>query len=77
MFATTREDEFELRTRGATYAEIAAAGGGILSTTRGVRAAPREVLVQRLERHLDRFLELGTTTVEAKTGYGLSLEAEL
>lgn len=77
VFATTREDEFELRTRGATYAEIAAAGGGILSTTRGVRAAPREVLVQRLERHLDRFLELGTTTVEAKTGYGLSLEAEL
>jgi imidazolonepropionase len=77
IFATTREDEFELRTRGATYAEIAAAGGGILSTTRGVRAASREELEGRLVRHLDRFLELGTTTVEAKTGYGLSLEAEL
>ena len=77
VFATTREEEFELRTRGATYAEIAAAGGGILSTTRGVRAAERETLEARLERHLDRFLELGTTTVEAKTGYGLSLEAEL
>jgi imidazolonepropionase len=77
LFATTREDEFELRTRGASYAEIAAAGGGILSTTRGVRAASREELVERLQLHLDRFLELGTTTVEAKSGYGLSLADEL
>lgn len=77
VFATTREDEFELRTRGATYAEIAAAGGGILSTTRGVRAASREQLAQRLGLHLERFLALGTTTVEAKSGYGLSVEDEL
>jgi imidazolonepropionase len=77
VFATTREDEFEQRTRGATYAEIAAAGGGILATVRGVRAASREELARSLERHLDRFLALGTTTVEAKSGYGLSLEDEL
>ena len=77
VFATTREDEFELRTRGASYAEIAAAGGGILSTTRGVRTASQEQLTRRLLVHLDRFLALGTTTVEAKSGYGLSVEDEL
>jgi imidazolonepropionase len=77
VFATTREDEFEMRTRGATYAEIAAAGGGILSTTRGVRAASVDDLAQRLALHLDRFLALGTTTVEAKTGYGLTVDDEL
>jgi imidazolonepropionase len=77
VFVTTREDEFELRTRGASYAEIAQQGGGILSTTRGVRAATREQLASRLTLHLDRFLELGTTTVEAKSGYGLSLADEL
>lgn len=77
VFATTREDEFELRTRGASYAEIAASGGGIASTARGVRAATKDELVGRLELHLERFLLLGTTTVEAKSGYGLSLESEL
>jgi imidazolonepropionase len=77
VFTTTREDEFELRTRGATYIDIAAAGGGILSTSRGVRAASVEQLAQRLGVHLERFAALGTTTVEAKTGYGLSLDSEL
>lgn len=77
VFATTREDEFAARSRGATYLEIAAAGGGILSTVRGVRAASDELLRARLELHLERFLALGTTTVEAKTGYGLCLHDEL
>lgn len=77
VFATTREDEFELRTRGASYAEIAAAGGGILSTTRGVRAASQTELEERLSAHLARFVEHGTTTVEAKSGYGLSVDDEL
>ena len=77
VFAGTREDEFELRTRGASYAEIAASGGGILSTVRGVREASAEELEARLALHLDRFLEHGTTTVEAKSGYGLDLESEL
>lgn len=77
VFAGTREDEFEMRTRGATYLEIAAAGGGILSSVRGVRAASRDDLVERVLTRLDRFLELGTTTIEAKSGYGLSIEDEL
>lgn len=77
VFSGTREDEFEMRTRGATYLEIAAAGGGILSSVRGVRAASRDELVERVLTRLDRFLELGTTTIEAKSGYGLSTEDEL
>ena len=77
VFAGTREDEFELRTQGATYVEIAARGGGILSSVRGVRASSHEQLLERLLVRLDRFLELGTTTIEAKTGYGLSVEDEL
>ncbi len=77
VFLGTREDEFELRTQGKTYVEIAQAGGGILSSVRGVRGASREELLARLLVRLDRFLELGTTTIEAKTGYGLALEDEL
>jgi imidazolonepropionase len=77
VFAGTREDEFEMRTRGATYVEIAQAGGGILSSVRGVRTASEDELLARLLVRLDRFLALGTTTIEAKSGYGLSLEDEL
>ncbi|MBK7645174.1 MAG: imidazolonepropionase [Planctomycetes bacterium] len=77
VFAGTREDEFEQRTRGATYVEIALAGGGILSSVRGVRGSSKEELLALLLVRLDRFLELGTTTVECKTGYGLALDEEL
>ncbi|HTF87074.1 MAG TPA: imidazolonepropionase, partial [Planctomycetota bacterium] len=77
VFVAGREDEFELRTQGRTYVEIAAAGGGILSSVRGVRAASKERLLELLVARLERFVDLGTTTLEAKTGYGLSLEAEL
>lgn len=77
VFAGTREDEFEMRTRGATYVEIAERGGGILSSVRGVRETSREALLRRLRVRLDRFLELGTTTIEAKTGYGLTLADEM
>jgi imidazolonepropionase len=77
VFAGTREEEFERRTRGASYLEIAAAGGGILASVRGVRAASREHLLELLLVRLRRFLELGTTTLEAKSGYGLSAEDEL
>jgi imidazolonepropionase len=72
VFAGTREDEFELRSRGASYLEIARAGGGILSTVRGVRGASREELLEQLLVRLARFLDGGTTTIEAKSGYGLS-----
>lgn len=76
VFRGTREGEFEMRTAGASYVEIASAGGGIASSLRGVREASREELVALVLARLDRFLEHGTTTVEAKTGYGLSLESE-
>jgi len=77
VFHGTREDEFELRVAGATYVEIAQAGGGIAASLRGVRESSLETLVQDLLVRLDRFLALGTTTVEAKSGYGLSLADEL
>ena len=77
VFAGTREQEFEQRTAGATYVEIAESGGGILSSTRGVRASSTEELTGSLLVRLERFLELGTTTVEAKSGYGLTLPDEL
>lgn len=76
VFAKTREKEFHMRCAGADYMEIAKAGGGILSSMHAVREASLEHLVEMTERHLWRFLEHGTTTIEAKGGYGLSLEAE-
>jgi len=72
VFAGTREHEFEMRTRGASYVDISKAGGGILSTVRGVRAASAEDLTEQLRARLDRFLAVGTTTIEAKSGYGLT-----
>lgn len=76
LFRGTREEEFEQRTQGRSYVEIAQAGGGILSSVRGVRESSDEELLARLLLRLDRFLELGTTTIEAKTGYGLSCAEE-
>ncbi|MGO9255422.1 MAG: imidazolonepropionase [Bryobacteraceae bacterium] len=76
VFAGTRADEYELRAEGATYAEIAARGGGIRSTVRRTRAATEDELAQAARRYREWFLRGGTTTVEAKSGYGLSLEAE-
>ena len=76
VFAGTREGEFEMRTRGASYVEIASNGGGILSSVKGVREASKEELLALLLMRLDRFLALGTTTIEAKSGYGLSFEDE-
>lgn len=77
VFAGTREAEFEMRVAGASYVEIARAGGGILSSLKGVREASKEELLALLLDRLDRFVELGTTTVEAKTGYGLTPEDEM
>ena len=72
----SREDEFARKLEGATYAEIAKAGGGIRKTTRAVRAAGVEEIVEATRPRLDRMLGCGTTTVEAKSGYGLELSAE-
>ncbi|HEX9636141.1 MAG TPA: imidazolonepropionase [Acidobacteriota bacterium] len=77
IFGGDRADEFERRLRGASYQQIAAAGGGILSTVRATRAAPLEELVERGRRALDRYLDQGVTTLEAKSGYGLELATEL
>jgi len=77
VFAGTRENEFEMRTAGATYVEIARCGGGILASVRGVREASEDQLLERLLVRLDRFLEQGTTTVECKSGYGLDTASEL
>ncbi len=77
VFAGTRQVEFVRRCRGETYQQIAAAGGGILNSVRGVRESSEEVLSKLIKKRLDRFLELGITSVEAKSGYGLTIDDEL
>jgi imidazolonepropionase len=77
VFAGDRVNEFELRAKGASYEEIAAAGGGIRSTVRKTRAASEEELLAQAKKHALWFLKAGTTTVEAKSGYGLTVEDEL
>ncbi|MCA8950929.1 MAG: imidazolonepropionase [Planctomycetes bacterium] len=76
VFARTRENEFHMRCAGADYMAITAAGGGILSSMQAVRETDLETLTERTVEHLWGFLAHGTTTVEAKSGYGLSLAAE-
>ncbi|MGE5274134.1 MAG: imidazolonepropionase [Verrucomicrobiota bacterium] len=76
-FAGDRVEEFALRAGGATYEELHAAGGGILSTVSATRAASGEDLVALTSRHRDWMLRTGTTTFEAKSGYGLDRETEL
>lgn len=71
-----REDEFNRRLKGETYAGIAASGGGILATVAATRAASEETLARNVRARLDRMLRHGTTFCEAKTGYGLDLPNE-
>jgi imidazolonepropionase len=77
VFAGNRAAEFEQRIGGATYQEIAASGGGILRTVELTRAASEEELLTTARRHRDWMLRGGTTTIEAKSGYGLNHETEL
>jgi imidazolonepropionase len=77
LFAGTREDEFAMRCAGKTYQEIAAAGGGILSTVAAVRNATKKELKKNARKHLDGMLRGGTTTVEIKSGYGLNEPDEM
>jgi imidazolonepropionase len=77
IFAGDRANEFERRIAGATYMEIMNAGGGIMSTVRATRAASVDELVAQTRARLDRMLAHGTTTAEAKTGYGLDTATEL
>lgn len=77
VFGATRVDEYEQRASGATYEQIAAAGGGIRSTVRKTRDATAEELFVGARKRSQWFLRTGTTTIEAKSGYGLSLDSEL
>jgi imidazolonepropionase len=77
MFAGDRRDELRRRLGGATYAEIAAQGGGIVATVRATRAASEEDLVASTKTRLAEMLACGTTTAEVKSGYGLDVESEL
>ena len=76
-FLGDRAKEFELRSRGASYEELHAAGGGILSTVSATRAGSEAELSSAVERHLGWMLEHGTLTAEAKSGYGLDRDTEL
>ena len=76
-FAGDRVEEFSLRAAGASYEELHAAGGGILSTVRATRAAGEARLRSALHRHRESMLRAGTTTFEAKSGYGLDSDTEL
>ncbi|NUQ51073.1 MAG: imidazolonepropionase [Phycisphaerales bacterium] len=75
-WAGSRIDEWERKLAGATYLEILQAGGGIMSTVRATRAATEDQLVSSLSARLARMLAFGTTTIEVKSGYGLSAEHE-
>lgn len=77
VFAGNRAAEFEQRIAGATYQQIAASGGGILRTVEATRAATEDDLLDESRRHRDWMLRAGTTTIEAKSGYGLEYETEM
>lgn len=77
VFAGSREHELEMKIQGMPYLEILARGGGILDTVRSTREASREDLVRTAAKYLDEMLAQGTTTAEAKSGYGLTLKDEL
>ena len=77
VFLDGRENEFEMRLKGLNYEEIADKGGGINNSANGVRNSSEIELFNRLKPRMDKFLKLGTTTIEAKSGYGLNIESEL
>ncbi len=77
VYAGNRAREFEMRLAGASYAEIARAGGGILSTVRATRAASEDDLIRSALPRLDALIAEGVTTIEIKSGYGLELTTEL
>jgi imidazolonepropionase len=77
IHAASRAEEYELKIRGASYEEIAKKGGGILNSVKKLRAAISDTLKSRARAALEEFASYGTTTVEAKSGYGLDLASEL
>ena len=77
VYAGNREKEFELRLKGATYQEIAAAGGGILNSAKTLQNTSEEELYQQSAARLKAVMRMGTGAIEIKSGYGLELEAEM
>jgi imidazolonepropionase len=77
VYAGNRAHEFELRLKGASYEDIAKAGGGIVSTVRATRASTEDELLERAQKRLTRWLEEGTAVIEVKSGYGLDRDTEL
>jgi imidazolonepropionase len=77
VHAASRAEEYELKIQGASYEEIARKGGGILNSVKNLRAATYDALKQRALATLEEFASYGTTTVEAKSGYGLDFSSEL
>lgn len=77
IHAASRAEEYELKIAGASYEEIAHKGGGILNSVKKLRAATTETLKERARRALAQFAACGTTTIEAKSGYGLDVENEM
>lgn len=77
VFKQTRENEFEMRILGKSYVEISQSGGGIRSSIAGVRETSEEELYQLTEKRINKIISNGTTTLEAKSGYGLSTESEI
>src|SRR5207247_1163384 len=77
VYGGNRANEFEQRLNGATYADIAKAGGGIMSTVRATRAASENELFRAGLKRLDTLLDEGVTTIEIKSGYGLDVDTEL
>jgi imidazolonepropionase len=77
VFVNTRENEFEMRIQGKSYVEISQSGGGILSSIKAVREASEEELYQSAKKRIIKMLQMGTTSIEAKSGYGLTTESEL
>jgi imidazolonepropionase len=77
VFLDNRDEEYAMRLAGATYEKIAEKGGGIVSSVEGVRNASEDELMDKVSQRMDRFIAGGTTTIEAKSGYGLDTESEL
>ncbi|MBT3755002.1 MAG: imidazolonepropionase, partial [Candidatus Cloacimonetes bacterium] len=77
VFKQTRENEFEMRIKGKSYVEISRSGGGIRSSIAGVRNTSEDELYSLAEKRIRKIISNGTTTLEAKSGYGLSTESEI
>ena len=77
VFLDNRDEEYAMRMAGVTYEKIAEKGGGIVSSVEGVRNASEDELIDKVSQRMDRFIAGGTTTIEAKSGYGLDTESEL